>query len=378
MIERLQKEFHKDMVNIYSEADKQLGYKASHFLRMLSEQGGYNTAIKLVSQTKATDGFTTLWQYKRLDLSVEALVCSNKYKELFDEKTRHMCIDRLKDYGYDVAIEKEKEQNTIEEIRILPMSQEEFDYIDIEELQETYFMGDLVNEQDGTYYYRKVGIKTEKNVLFLFQYNNHIIASAVLSDTVKYDAPIDGEYYGAWKFDKDTIQVFRPITLNEIQAIDNNVQGFSQVKRIIDMSYLEKIMKLIEEKKRPDIPEEISLMDSQGLKEGAKKQILVNAYERNAIARNQCITHYKIKDSGKVKCQVCSFCFEDFYGEEFKDKIHIHHIKALAEIDDEYEVDPVKDLIPICPNCHYAVHSSRREFLKHRVDENKQMKKQGD
>lgn len=376
MLEKLQREFHKDMVNIYSEADKQLGYKAAHFLRMLSEQGGYKTAIKLVSQPKATDGFATLWEYNRLDLSVEVLVCSNKYKDLFDERIRQMCIDRLKEYGYNSVISIDKEQNYIEEIRILPMSQEEFDYIDIEELQKTYFRGHLINEQDGTYHYRKVGIKTEKNVLFLFQYNNHIVASAVLSDTVKYNTPIDGEYYGAWKFEKDTIQVFKPITLNEIQAIDNSVQGFSQVKRIIDISHLDEIVGLLDEKRRPDIPEEISFMDSQGLKEGAKKQIVVNAYERNSIARNQCITHYKIKDNGKVKCQVCGFCFEDFYGEEFKDKIHVHHIKPLAEIDDEYEVDPIEDLIPICPNCHYVVHSSKKEhildILRQKIENKKQ------
>ncbi|WP_410496622.1 HNH endonuclease [Cellulosilyticum sp. ST5] len=363
MLEKLEKEFHKDMVNIYSEADKQLGYKASHFKRMLSEQGGYKTAIKLVNQPKATDGFTTLWEYKRLDLSVEALVCRDKYRCLFDETIRQTCMNRLKDYGYNPVTSINKELELIEEIRILPMSQEEFDYIDIEGLQDTYFMGDLINHQDGTYHYRKVGIKAEKNVLFLFQYKNHIVASAVLYDTEKYDTPIDGEYYGAWKFDKDTIQVFKPITLSEIQAIDDSVQGFSQAKKIIDISYLEKIIELIEEKKRPDIPEEISLMESKGLKEGAKTQIVVNAYERNSIAREKCIAHYKTKDNGKVKCQVCGFCFEDFYGEEFKDKIHVHHIKPLAEIDDEYEVDPIKDLIPICPNCHYAIHSSKENDI---------------
>ena len=91
--------------------------------------------------------------------------------------------------------------------------------------------------------------------------------------------------------------------------------------------------------------------------EGAKKQIYVNAYERNSIAREKCIEHYKKQDNGKVKCQICGFCFEDFYGEEFKDKIHIHHIKALAEIDKEYEVAPIEDLLPVCPNCHLALHS---------------------
>jgi 5-methylcytosine-specific restriction enzyme A len=29
---------------------------------------------------------------------------------------------------------------------------------------------------------------------------------------------------------------------------------------------------------------------------------------------------------------------------------------ALSEIKEEYEVDPVKDLKPLCPNCHAIIH----------------------
>jgi len=36
--------------------------------------------------------------------------------------------------------------------------------------------------------------------------------------------------------------------------------------------------------------------------------------------------------------------------------------KALAKIDKEYEVDPIKDLLPVCPNCHLALHSSVERY----------------
>ena len=35
-----------------------------------------------------------------------------------------------------------------------------------------------------------------------------------------------------------------------------------------------------------------------------------------------------------------------------KNFIHVHHIKPLSEINQEYKVNPIKDLIPVCPNCH--------------------------
>ena len=51
-------------------------------------------------------------------------------------------------------------------------------------------------------------------------------------------------------------------------------------------------------------------------------------------------------------------CF-DFglaYGEVAEGLIHVHHIVPLSTIGAEYKLDPIKDLIPLCPNCHAVVH----------------------
>lgn len=37
----------------------------------------------------------------------------------------------------------------------------------------------------------------------------------------------------------------------------------------------------------------------------------------------------------------------------------MHHVRPLAEVNEEYEIDPMKDLVPLCPNCHLAVHTSK-------------------
>lgn len=242
-------------------------------------------------------------------------------------------------------------------IQIIPMSKDEFKGMSIEEVQADYFMNELINRNECLYYYRSKGIKNQENTMFLFQYDNHIIASAILKQTVHFSKPIEGQYKGAWELEKDSIQIFNPVTCDELRVIVPEIKKFSQAKPIINSSCIDNINKLIEKKKYPIIAEEIAIGEAIKLIEGAKKQIYVNAYERNSIAREKCIEHYKKQDNGKVKCQICGFCFEDFYGEEFKDKIHIHHIKALAEIDKEYEVAPIEDLLPVCPNCHLALHS---------------------
>lgn len=84
--------------------------------------------------------------------------------------------------------------------------------------------------------------------------------------------------------------------------------------------------------------------------EGAKKQVRVNAFERDQKARKACLSHYG------VNCVVCGFNFQSRYGEIGSDFIHVHHLKPLSLTNGEYKLDPVADLRPVCPNCHAMLH----------------------
>jgi hypothetical protein len=89
------------------------------------------------------------------------------------------------------------------------------------------------------------------------------------------------------------------------------------------------------------------------LTEGAAIQVTVNAYERNPAARRACLEHYG------CRCDVCGFDFAATYGDIGKGFIHVHHLVALAVIGEAYEVDPIRDLRPLCANCHAMVHRVR-------------------
>jgi hypothetical protein len=95
-------------------------------------------------------------------------------------------------------------------------------------------------------------------------------------------------------------------------------------------------------------PEEV--IDAQTYYEGATKHITVNVYERSAKARKACIAHYGLD------CFVCGFNFKSVYGAAGDGFIHVHHLKPLSEVGEEYRLDPIKDLRPVCPNCHAMVH----------------------
>ena len=112
----------------------------------------------------------------------------------------------------------------------------------------------------------------------------------------------------------------------------------------------------LSEAKDQPLPEEYRVSDAliTALPEGAKKTIVVNAYERNPKARAMCLAHYG------TNCTVCGFSFAQVYGECGAGYIHVHHIKPISEIGGSYNVDPVADLRPVCPNCHAMLHTTIR------------------
>lgn len=89
----------------------------------------------------------------------------------------------------------------------------------------------------------------------------------------------------------------------------------------------------------------------RALVEGGVSRVAVNAYERNPVARRRCIDHYG------ATCIVCGFDFGIFYGPIGDGVIHVHHLHPLAtDGGGPRVVDPVKDLRPVCPNCHVVIH----------------------
>jgi len=96
------------------------------------------------------------------------------------------------------------------------------------------------------------------------------------------------------------------------------------------------------------IPEEIVNPDKY--QEGSTKTISVNVYERNSKARKKCIEHFG------DNCTICGFNFGAVFGELGEGFIHVHHLKPLSEIKESYNLDPITDLRPVCPNCHSMLH----------------------
>jgi len=82
--------------------DREVGYRPTRFRRMVGELGGAEAVRRLLGGSDASDGFTTLWEAGRLDLSVEAYALRPRFASLFSETERAVAQRRLVAHGFDV------------------------------------------------------------------------------------------------------------------------------------------------------------------------------------------------------------------------------------------------------------------------------------
>lgn len=90
--------------------------------------------------------------------------------------------------------------------------------------------------------------------------------------------------------------------------------------------------------------------------EGTPFSVKLTKYERDRAARERCLNHYG------YLCCICQFNFAKTYGEVATDMIHVHHLTPISLIGETYSLDPIKDLRPICPNCHAVIHKRQPPF----------------
>jgi 5-methylcytosine-specific restriction protein A len=89
---------------------------------------------------------------------------------------------------------------------------------------------------------------------------------------------------------------------------------------------------------------------SASYEEGEAQLRTHTRYERNQAARDKCIA------INGAACKICGMDFEKVYGEVGRGYIQVHHIVPISENEGVHQVDPAKDLIPVCANCHCMLH----------------------
>lgn len=106
-----------------------------------------------------------------------------------------------------------------------------------------------------------------------------------------------------------------------------------------------------------EIPDPLESVVVTGEEEGRKIQYYTTKYERSRKNRSDAIRIH-----GTV-CMACGFDFKKTYGSLGEGFIEVHHIRPLSSRDEIVVVDPEKDLVCLCSNCHRMIHHSSEGIL---------------
>ena len=90
--------------------------------------------------------------------------------------------------------------------------------------------------------------------------------------------------------------------------------------------------------------------------EGALSVATIQRRERNPRNRLLCIRIH-----GAV-CSVCNLDPNEAYGDA-GNIIEVHHLEPVSLLEQPRPYDPEKDIVPLCPNCHRAIHTRRPQPL---------------
>jgi 5-methylcytosine-specific restriction protein A len=98
--------------------------------------------------------------------------------------------------------------------------------------------------------------------------------------------------------------------------------------------------------------------------EGRPSEVTIIRRERSRRNRLLCLAIHG------HRCSVCNCVPSETYGDAGS-IIEVHHLEPLALIEMPRAYDPRTDLVPLCPNCHRAIHV--RKPVPYSIDELKEM-----
>jgi 5-methylcytosine-specific restriction protein A len=96
--------------------------------------------------------------------------------------------------------------------------------------------------------------------------------------------------------------------------------------------------------------------EERGDEEGACFEMTIKRRERSRRNRLLCLAIHG------PTCTVCGVDPTSIFGPECGQILEVHHLEPLSEVAEPKKYDPKTDLIPLCPNCHRAIHRRKPAY----------------
>ncbi|ONI41703.1 hypothetical protein AN640_07780 [Candidatus Epulonipiscium fishelsonii] len=473
----IKQKFNKEVINTYKRIATEVKYKSSGLLAQINKYGGYEASIKYIMTDANTVDFGVLWEFQRLDLSIEALIIKQDYKSLFPDYILEFCENRLKEYNYapnniapkHVELKKDliENNNLTEEIKPaynwnevristsmwedLFLNEKVFTQKNQDLFLRIYLVGgkciqstDLAIEEGYSekYPFKEVIASLSKrikahtkieppkikeeilwwNVVFIGWFNSNKSFEWTLApklfaaidnlnnsnkiDTSKINLKMDtneinkrGENMEkkpkVKSIDDFVMDLFADISTKEpklktdeekidIASIEQNINNILKQDSVVECNDAEEKVEVAYKQNIEDIPkkEKIDIVvikqDNNTVTEKEKmdtsytKEKIDNIIEKaNSISsfKEEKVEIEKIKIWEDLKtvcldyygaiCEVCGIDYGYTYGNQFERYIDIHNLKSTHKEDDNLDINPEEDLVPVCHNCHFIMHTKQ-------------------
>jgi len=95
--------FHEEMLHGVEILKREINYNPTRFIQMVAEYGGVDAAHRLLAPgSNTSDGFVTLYEHNRLNMSVEAWALLPWYEHLFSKDELERARYRLAEHRFEV------------------------------------------------------------------------------------------------------------------------------------------------------------------------------------------------------------------------------------------------------------------------------------
>ena len=300
-----------------AEAKRDLGYNPGDFLKMLASYGGYETVSKLIAEKNPSSGFETLWEHRRLDLTVEALVLETQWRRFFDDALLQRAEARLKNAGYALRLPDTSSQTDRLPAETLSRATPEYIWHAVQLL----LAGEVAHSFGPSTDYDLVadsGRRLPPKAVF------GVALSMALGG-----AEIKPKHFAAG----DSSPCFRLL----------RAAGYDVVS-----------------KGAPAIESDPEADAIGGWTEGAARLVAHVKRERaRGVSRAKKAQHRRLH--GRLICERCRLDPVDHYGkEEAEACIEVHHAATHVSAMSEGHITTLDDLQCLCANCHRLLHALLR------------------
>lgn len=215
---------------------------------------------------------------------------------------------------------------------------------------------DFVPQKYSAEFIRSMANKTEEDRQRFFEYAAILTGMGAKVDISVNGSKLDYGNYGIWP---DNWQDFR-VHITKMPVVEDGDLNYPEAALKWGSLLMGMILSLAD-----IVPVEDEPFSDQetGYVEGGVQRAEINRYERNPLNRKLCLA------AKGYDCAICGMNFEQTYGELGHHFIHVHHIVPVSKIGTDYIIDPLKDLIPVCPNCHAMLHRKSPPVLPEKLAE---------